>query len=317
MTTPGAPRPDGAFVLGTAYGSDLTETSAKQIMKGGTVSSFTNAQNVHNTQVKAPIGAVSGEVTAQAGSIVGLEARVTALEGGGKRTTYSANFAATVPAEGKWGIGAFNGGSAGRDGAPSARGIAGLDGSYAYKEYDCAALRARGIDSVTGVVGAGGAANGQVGGATQVVANTGEVLLAPIQGGLGSILTAQGAVATSSTPGSGGRGGMNNENGGLGDPGEPSALAPGGAAGAAGGNNGQPGGSVPLDSDTPSGGGGGGGGSFSAQLATKAGDGGNGGAPGGGGGGGGANGNLNPVGIGRGGAGANGRAFIDETGVSA
>lgn len=53
MTTPGGGAPDGAYVIGGGewrYGQNLTEASAKTIMKGGTLSSFENAQGVaHGT----------------------------------------------------------------------------------------------------------------------------------------------------------------------------------------------------------------------------------------------------------------------------
>ncbi|WP_028478703.1 hypothetical protein [Nocardia sp. CNY236] len=50
MTTPGQNAPDGAFVVGSRFGQDITEESAKVMMKGGVVSSFENAQGVaHST----------------------------------------------------------------------------------------------------------------------------------------------------------------------------------------------------------------------------------------------------------------------------
>ncbi|MFD7042317.1 hypothetical protein ACFWAM_28110, partial [Rhodococcus jostii] len=45
MTTPGGSAPDGAYVIGGQYGQDITEASAKAIMKGAPVSKFTTAQN--------------------------------------------------------------------------------------------------------------------------------------------------------------------------------------------------------------------------------------------------------------------------------
>ncbi|MBF6428690.1 hypothetical protein IU440_28860 [Nocardia cyriacigeorgica] len=56
MTTPHLPSPpSGAFVLGSAYGQDITEESAKAVMKGAPVGSFTNAENELQLQVKDPI----------------------------------------------------------------------------------------------------------------------------------------------------------------------------------------------------------------------------------------------------------------------
>lgn len=302
MTTPGAPRPDGAFVLGTAYGSDLTESSAKAIMKGGTVSSFTKAQNAHNSQVKSPIGQVSGEVQEQAGTIEGIEARVTALEGGGSRTVYSANATWSNPGTGKVGVGVFNGGEAGVNGAVGTPGRGGIDGSYSYREFNCENLPS----SVTIRVGAGGSNNGQNGGQSSFGTH-----VVPTSGAPGSILTPQGAVASSSAPGSGGDGGANQVNNNAGYSGGSTALASGGSPGTtSNGYNGSAGASVPIESEIPCGGGGGGGGAYRGEIFTNAGNGGAGGAPGGGGGGGGANNTQNGQGIGLGAPGANGRVIV-------
>lgn len=57
MTTPGgstAP-PDGSYVIGGGefrYGQNLTEESAKTVMKGGTIASFENAQNTQHVEVR-------------------------------------------------------------------------------------------------------------------------------------------------------------------------------------------------------------------------------------------------------------------------
>lgn len=56
MTTPNLPNPpDGSFVLGSQFGQDITETSAKSIMKGATVGSWTGAENELNGRVYGPL----------------------------------------------------------------------------------------------------------------------------------------------------------------------------------------------------------------------------------------------------------------------
>ncbi|MBP2211073.1 hypothetical protein JOJ87_001417 [Rhodococcus ruber] len=44
MTTPNAPAPDGAYVIGTRYGQDMTTQSAKAIMSNGILASYEGAQ---------------------------------------------------------------------------------------------------------------------------------------------------------------------------------------------------------------------------------------------------------------------------------
>ncbi|MEV6555857.1 hypothetical protein AB0M22_09085 [Nocardia sp. NPDC051756] len=51
MTTPGASRPDDAFIVGSEFGSDLNEASVKAITTGGAKVSFTNVQNSINNPV--------------------------------------------------------------------------------------------------------------------------------------------------------------------------------------------------------------------------------------------------------------------------
>ncbi|WP_052493315.1 hypothetical protein [Rhodococcus sp. MEB064] len=252
------------------------------------------------------------EVAEQAGSVIGdvdeLKVRVTALEGGGTRTVYSANATWTNPGKGTVGIGAFNGGEAGVNGAVVNPGRGGVDGSYSYREFNCADLPA----TVAITIGAGGASNGQDGGQTSF-----GTFVRPTSGAPGSILTPQGAVASSSAPGAGGDGGNNQVNGNNGYTGGSTALASGGLGGRTNaGYNGSAGASVPLESDIPCGGGGGGGGAYRGDIFTNAGHGGAGGAPGGGGGGGGANNTQNGQGIGLGAPGANGRMVIIHTGGS-
>lgn len=307
MTTPGAPPPDQAFVLGSAFGSDITETSAKALMKGGTVTSFTNAQNAHNSQVKDPIADAGDAVAEQAGSIVGLDARVTALENGGTRTVYSSNFTWTNPGDGKIFVAVINGGQCGRNGLRNSttKQDGGIDGGFQGTELLCADLPA----TVAGTVGAGGSTNAQLGGQSSFGS-----YVVPVSGAPGSILTAQGAVASASSPGKGGWGGYNSSSAEDPSAGGHSALALGGVKGVRGATiDGQPGQSVSVDSPTPCGGGGGGGGDWTNTIGDFSGSGGAGGAPGGGGGTAGNTGQGNADERGSGGPGGNGRIVIIYT----
>jgi hypothetical protein len=58
VTTPGGPAPDGSYVLASTYGSDMTEASAKAIMKGNVVGSYTNVEDTF-TDVMAGIPTLS------------------------------------------------------------------------------------------------------------------------------------------------------------------------------------------------------------------------------------------------------------------
>lgn len=64
MTTPGAGPPEDAFVLGSQYGQDITEESAKAIMKGGPIGAYSLAQNVHKTNVLDPISQLWNQIGA-------------------------------------------------------------------------------------------------------------------------------------------------------------------------------------------------------------------------------------------------------------
>lgn len=56
MTTPNIPgAPDDAFVVGSDYGSNLTESSIMAIATGGAKSSFTGVQGAIGSQVRDPI----------------------------------------------------------------------------------------------------------------------------------------------------------------------------------------------------------------------------------------------------------------------
>lgn len=62
MTTPGITAPDGSFVLGGRFGQDITEDSAKATMSGGVATAYTNAGEVHKTNVLDPISNLLGAV---------------------------------------------------------------------------------------------------------------------------------------------------------------------------------------------------------------------------------------------------------------
>lgn len=241
----------------------------------------------------------------------GLEPRVTSLEGGGTRTVYTSTAVFTNPGFGIYGIAFIGGGYAGTRSIQSQVTPGGVHGGYSYREISCASLPPQ----LAIIVGAAGTGDGGAGGRTSLYQWTGSALgtlyAESVPGSIGSILTRQGAVASSSTPGSGG----NSSNGnGAGNPGQPSALAAGGYGGAAApalgtGQPGGPGGSILISEPVPCGGAGGGAGGSQAGGFSYAGPGGAGGAPGGGGGGGGFANEGGPA-LKDGGPGGVGRAMI-------
>lgn len=293
MTSPNQPATDGAYVIGSNYGSDITEDSAKALMTGGAKTSFENAEEVHDTEVKAPI-------TSQAGSITNHETRIVQLENGGVMTVYSGNDTWNNPGAGKIGVAVINGGNGGQDGAGGYSGLrlGGNHGGYQYKEFHCEDL----TSTVAITVGSGGSAAEQGGGTSSFGS-----YLVGVSGVAGAIHTPRGATPSTSTPGAGGNTGATIGTAGV--AGGNSALAAGGA----GGNhdpstNGGAGGSVSVASTTPCGGGGGGGGGSTTGAGSAAGNGGAGGAPGGGGGAGGIPGAGGAGGFH--GAGGNGRVYV-------
>lgn len=277
MTTPHGSGTSGAFVLGSQYGQDITEASARATIRSGSVGStgsYTNVQDAIGSEIKAPI-------QGQAGSITNHETRIVALEDGGTMTVYSGNDLWTNMG-GRIGVATINGGQAGQNGRVGPQGVrlGGHHGGYQYEEFDCVNLTA----TVAITVGAPGTADGEGGGTSSF-----GTYLIGVTGSAGTIRSSRGAVASTSTPGAGGDNGGAFGTAGL--AGASSALANGGAGGV-GANTGTPtngggGGSVDTGSTTPGGGGGGAGGGSGAGIASPAGNGGAGGAPGGGGGGGG------------------------------
>lgn len=298
MTTPRGSAPGGAFVLGTKFGQDITDASARQVMKAGTVGtagSYANVQFAHNSEVRAPM-------RGQAGSIAGLDERVTYLEGGGTLTMYPGNATWTNPNVGSIEVIGTNGGQAGQDGHSGGTiSIGGDHGGFLSKSFLCSSLPS----TVLVTVGAGGATNAQGGGQSSF----GTYVL-PSSGQPGLIYTRTGIVASPSTPGVGGDGG--NSNNAPGNNGDSTPQAAGGKSGGNSGSgiNGLPGGSVPLDSITPCGGAGGGGGEYINAPFAAPGGGGAGGAPGGGGGAGGNHGGINFAATSAGAHGGAGRMWI-------
>lgn len=271
MTTPNQPTIDGAYKIGTvASDQSWTDTSVKAVIKAPPLASFTDAQDAHNSEVKAPL-------TSHAGSISNHETRIVNLENGGVMYVFSGNDTWPNPGTGQIGVGVINGGQAAQDGTTgSATRLGGTHGGYQYQEFNCVDL----TPTVAITIGAPGSTEAEGGG----ISSFGSYLLG-VTGSVGAIRSRRGAVLSTSNPGAGGNNGGSNTTDGLAGSGSP--LATGGSGGVAGApaGNGTAGGSVSLDSTTPCGGGGGGaGGGANGGIGSTAGNGGNGGAPGGGGG---------------------------------
>lgn len=273
MSTPNGEFPPGTITDGDLSPlSGLTEASWRAGLNLTAIRPWDDAHEVLQTEVRGPIAG-------QAGSIEGLDARVTSLENGGTLYAYPSNGVWNNPGVGRVGVAVINGGQAGGDGFPvsgaseNQPGVTGgtAHGGYAYREFRCEDLP---LGDILVTVGAPGSTNFQVGGESSF----GEFLIG-VSGTNGSMLTSRGAVASASQPGVGGNGGGIGTSG-LSTNGSPSALAAGGPRGQAN-INGQPGGSIPLSSITPCGGGGGGGGGGPSGLFGNGGAGGDGGTPGG------------------------------------
>lgn len=318
MTTPGGSAPGGAFVLGSRFGQDITESSARSIMKAGTVGatgSYTNVQGSINTQVKTPI-VKTAAVVVTTGIISGQT--VT-------RSTYlsAGTWTKPTPPAGKRisriGAGVISGGNGGNgptgtngDGSEGGEG-----GGYIYAEWAPENVP-NSVPIGVGAGGVGGGLNalGQTGGASSY----GSLLVGTP--GTTYVQTSQGALGATSAPGRGGAGG----GGGTSDTydykssgfrGQNTALGVGGVGGFPR-LSGQPGGATGSHLQIFSGGAGGGGGggsdgsSSTLFPAIRPGGGGAGAAPGGGGGGAGG-GSKGGSGVGDwlpGGAGANGGVTV-------
>ncbi|MEA1798959.1 hypothetical protein U9L42_33485, partial [Rhodococcus qingshengii] len=55
MTTPGISAPDGAYVVGSRYGQDVTEESARALATGGARGAFGGAQNAFRFNIQSPL----------------------------------------------------------------------------------------------------------------------------------------------------------------------------------------------------------------------------------------------------------------------
>lgn len=55
MTTPGISAPDGAYVVGSRYGQDVTAESAKALATGGARGAFGGAQNAFRFNIQSPL----------------------------------------------------------------------------------------------------------------------------------------------------------------------------------------------------------------------------------------------------------------------
>lgn len=80
MTYPVGPAPDGAYVVGSVYGQDITEESAKAIMAGGAKVKWENAQNEHRDNVRNPLNFLGGRVDAHNTLIETQGRQITDLE---------------------------------------------------------------------------------------------------------------------------------------------------------------------------------------------------------------------------------------------
>lgn len=317
MTTPGESPPDGAFVLGSGFGQDITEASARAVMKAGSVGasgSYSSVQDGINSGIKTPIVRTQAVVV------------TTSVIGGQTVTRYVYTTGGTwtkpTPPSGqrisRIGIAVICGGNGGNgpvggngDGADCGEG-----GGYKYLEFVNSLVPA----SLTVSIGAGGlgggvGAAGQTGGVTSVGSL---VVGVPATS---NIKTSQGALGSTNAPGRGGigGGGGNGENYSYRSPGyrgQSTALSVGGAGGSPGTSGAAAGatGSDPHIYAGGAGGGGGGGSSASGGVGLPSGQapggGGAGAAPGGGGGGAGGGQKNSNASWPTGGAGANGGAAI-------
>ncbi|OZE98073.1 hypothetical protein [Rhodococcoides fascians] len=335
MTTgaPGVPVPGGSYTVrpGQRWGQDETPDGVRQKTRNPPLNGYGRAQDNLRGEgglLGQIIGAFTGgkffnlggastwggemdeRVTEHAGSIEGIEARVTALEEGGTRTVYSSNGVWTNPGTGSVFVACIGGGQAGENTISNRPAAPGTHGGFVAREIPCSELP----DTVPITIGAGGTGNFQYGGVTSF-----GTFVTSIPGTPGAILTTQGALNSASSPGVGGAGGSwDSVNGGAATLAMPGGATPLAAGGTSGQNNassmaaltGGPGASVPVTSPTPCGGGGGGGGGYRSAAFTDPGPGGAGGAPGGGGGSAGSKGGANGAAVASGGPGGNGRMYI-------
>lgn len=326
MTTPGGNAPDGAYVIGTRFGSDETEAGIRARLKGQAIGGFADAQGLFGalfagiTQWLTNLNAVVDEQVTQAGEITDTltdhENRIDLLEGGSVVVrTYAFNSVWEKPLGlQRLGIAVEGGGDAGRTASTIAANIGGTGGSsggYRFVWFDKEELDAIGdTESIT--IGAGGNTPSQLGGVSRFGDHVSSVA------GIGAVLSIEGSTLSNSAAGDGGNGGNgSNANFGItvsgGAKGGSSAFAAGGAGGSTAGTRaGGDGVDAVLSPKSRGNGGSGGGGGGSSVAGSSGGAGGNGGFPAGAGGGGGAR----NVGLGSsdgpGGLGADGRVTVIE-----
>ncbi|WP_395704707.1 fibronectin type III domain-containing protein [Rhodococcus ruber] len=301
MTTPGGSAPNGAYVVGDSFGSDVTEDSARAMTTGGAKSAFGNAQDAFKSEF------ISAELVN--GEVVRLDNRIDEILIGTERA-----FLYTFSESGVWDkhpaaykvvVDVLSGASGGGSGDGAAAGNGGYSGGWERATYSGTALEDL-PNSVSVTVGAGTPGN-----STATAGSS----------SFGSFLSTAGATPSNYGSGSrtykmrGGRGGYNS----TGTDGSAGPFATGGSGGAwyQSAANGGPGGhGFSIDAGqigTGSAGGGGGSGSGAFWVGGNGGFGGWPSAPGGGGG-------AGAGGASTGGNGAAGAVFVtvyvaDELGV--
>lgn len=255
MTTPNGATPDGSLGTGQfAAWQAMTEEDAKAQMRapvdsfssaqtgfqgwlGALFSGFANLGAFLTGLTNAFTGTSSGgglfdgifnHANDQKQAAVELTNRVEQLEGGGTRTTYAVASTWTNPGAGYIvSIACINGGQGGYDGGAASGGAkggrGGVGGGWVEETFNSEDLSS----TVSVSPGAGGAANGGLGGVS-----TFGSYVAGIRG-VGAIISSKGALETSSKPGDGGTGGDYFPGANCaGESGGSSALAAGGAGGA-------------------------------------------------------------------------------------
>ena len=327
MTTPNQPPIDGAYVIGSRFGSDQTEAGIRSRLKAP-LNGFANAQSgfgalfAEIAQWIANFNMVIDEQITQAGEITddltNLENRVELLEGGAVtvRTYFYNELWTKPPGLIRLGVAVEGGGHAGRTGSTISAhegGTGGLSGGYRFQWFELAAIENDLAATEPVVIGGGGSIPSQLGG----VSKFGEhVVSVP---GIGAVLSVEGAVVSNSATARGGNGGNGTDGSGTfpnplgGEAGGSSAFAAGGAGGSTAGTRAGGNGQDAVISPVARGNGGGGGGGGGAQLAgSVGGKGGDGGFPAGPGGGGGGRGHGVGSADGPGGLAADGRVTLIE-----
>ena len=104
MTAPNQPAPDGSFTLGSGFGQDITEDSAKATMTNGVIGSWSTAQDSHRTAYTERIdtnyamilstqgSADAAVTTAQAAADAAAAAESTAASASDRASYWEAEF---------------------------------------------------------------------------------------------------------------------------------------------------------------------------------------------------------------------------------